>query len=196
MEQKARVVFWPFPSYADETHRLSSDAVQSCATSLAWPFPRLIDPAPSQVPDVQPVSADIVVPVSVSANDVTEVRPTRPRRRKGTGPESKAVAPDHHDSYDFQTRSPAYIRLRMLGYEHFSLGDIVHICSVIERVSHAQGKRLTRRNRAARRRKPNAFHWLDANWDIIAAYAYDPAVIAVLGDPAARKAKHGKVENS
>jgi hypothetical protein len=105
-------------------------------------------------------------------------------KKKGWGPESKARAPDPHDSYDFQRCSPAYARLTALGYKFIRLEEIVHLSSKIEDVLLSQDKAMTERNRAARRRKPNAFHWLDENWSEITPQIYDSVAFAVLGHPA------------
>jgi hypothetical protein len=76
-----------------------------------------------------------------------------------------------------------------------SLADVVHISNLIENLLQVQRAPVTRRNRAARRRKPNAFHWLDENWGEITPAVYDPAVFAVLGTPAPSKAKQQKAQN-
>jgi hypothetical protein len=52
----------------------------------------------------------------------------------------------------------------------------------IERWCTANGIALTVRNRAARRRKRNAFHWIDENWRAIVP-VYDEAVVRTLGPP-------------
>jgi hypothetical protein len=106
-----------------------------------------------------------------------------PRTKKGWGPESRARAPDPYDNYDFQRFSNAYIRLRVMGYEFFTLADVVRIGNIVEDQLLAKEKPITERNRAAHRRKPNAFHWLDENWPNITAEMFNNAVIAVLGDP-------------
>lgn len=105
-------------------------------------------------------------------------------KKKGWGPESKARAPDPHDSYDFETRSPAYARLTFLGYRFIRREEIVRLCGKIEYLLLSQDKAMTERNRAARRRKPNAFHWLDENWSEITPQIYDSVAFAVLGHPA------------
>jgi hypothetical protein len=115
------------------------------------------------------------------------------KTKKGWGPESRAKAPDPHDFYDFQSRSSAYILLRVMGYKFFTLGDVVRIGSHVEDLLLAKDTPMTERNRAARRRKPNAFHWLDENWANITPEMFKTAVVAVLGDPSSLRIRrrHG-----
>jgi hypothetical protein len=104
------------------------------------------------------------------------------RTRKSWKSESKASAPDEHDHCDFEHHSPAYLRLRLLGFSQISLQKILHIGGLIEDLAQTRGVTITQRNRAARRRKPNAFHWLDENFHAIRPSVYDQAVLAVLGN--------------
>jgi hypothetical protein len=161
MDEEESFGFWGSPTYADNHDGLFGESF--------WSFDR------SSNDQSQKQAAVTQFPVSAESPRI------RQRTKKGTGPESKANAPDRHDSYDFQNCSRAYMRLRVLGCELLTLSDIVHLCAMIESLCQARGKRMTQRNRAARRRKPNAFHWLDENWDVIAPYMYDPAVFAILG---------------
>jgi hypothetical protein len=152
------------------------------------------DPSPNPAPEIQAAdspdpSTDSSSPIPVSTESDPEAETPRQRTKKGFGPESKTNAPDQYDSYDFQRRSPAYIRLRLLGHESFTLSDVVHLCSSMENMLLAQGRPITERNRAARRRKPNAFHWLDENWSQITPQMYDPTAFAILGNPACRKTR-------
>jgi hypothetical protein len=107
------------------------------------------------------------------------------RIKKGTGPESKCGSPDKYDRYPFDTCSIAYGRLRLLGFLEISIRDLILVGNIIENYLEDQGVRLSRRNRAAHRRKPNAFHWIDENWTRIPAGLYDNALFTVLsgGNP-------------
>jgi hypothetical protein len=84
--------------------------------------------------------------------------------KKGQGPESKFRHPDPHDDYNFPKLSASYQRMAELGYATVTLTDLVRLCNQIERRLLEQGQQTTIRNRFAKRRKPNAFHWLDENW--------------------------------
>jgi hypothetical protein len=101
--------------------------------------------------------------------------------KKGEGPESRSRHPDPHDSYNFSKLSPSYQRMAELGYVTVTLTAVVKLCDQIERTLVEQGQQLTVRNRFAKRRKPNAFHWLDENWasvcpifDSAVSYAVNP----------------------
>jgi hypothetical protein len=109
----------------------------------------------------------------------------RPRVRKGQGPESKKNAPDLHDLYRFEARSVAYARMVALGHRNVSLVQIVQIGGFIEEQLRAAYAPISQRNRAARRRKPNAFHWLDENWRCMGLIPFDQIVIDILGIPPA-----------
>jgi hypothetical protein len=102
------------------------------------------------------------------------------RIRKGAGPHGKAHAPDKHDGYRFEEQSPAFFTLMQLGYHGISLLDIIRVCAIIETTLLQRNIRLTYRNRAARRRKPCAFHWIDENWPY-ARNIYPVALHMVLG---------------
>jgi hypothetical protein len=86
--------------------------------------------------------------------------------RKGYGRESRSNSPDKWDAYDFEVLSPAYRCLRHIGYEGITTDALWKVLDIVERDAKRCGvtKKITRRNRAAHRRKPCAFHWLDENW--------------------------------
>jgi hypothetical protein len=109
--------------------------------------------------------------------------------KKGHGPESKKNAPDIHDSYDYEARSVAYGRVILFGYPGISLCDLVRIGNMIQNMSIARGLLLTPRNRAAKRRKPNAFHWIDENWKTITPMFYDQVVSLVLKNSSSKPRK-------
>jgi hypothetical protein len=89
------------------------------------------------------------------------------RIRKGDGPESRRNAPDPYDEYPFGTVSIAYAHLVRLGLKNISMVSLVRLSNAIERYLVVFRPLLTRRNRNAKRRKSNAFHWLDENWGLI-----------------------------
>jgi hypothetical protein len=68
-----------------------------------------------------------------------------------------------------------------MGYAGATLVQVVRIGSLIERRMRDVRIRLSRRNRAARRRKANAFHWLDENMPKIGLMLFDGTVFTVLG---------------
>jgi hypothetical protein len=123
---------------------------------------------------------------------------TQPRYnlvKKGMGPESKRKSPDRHDRYKYEKSSLAYGRLRLLGFPRINVPELVHIGNILENFLRRHGIALTPRNRAARRRKPNAFHWIDENWASIPRRLYDHALMAVLCDKPERvKAMNEKTD--
>jgi hypothetical protein len=106
--------------------------------------------------------------------------PSGHRMKSGTGPESKRESPDPFDCYPFQTYSISCARLRMLGFMSISVPDLVRVGNIIENFLEHHAIPLSPRNRAARRRKPNAFHWIDENWTRIPWLLFDRAITAVL----------------
>jgi hypothetical protein len=103
--------------------------------------------------------------------------------KKGDGAESKRNSPDEHDDYDFERESWSYIHMRIMGYDHITLDQVALIGKVIRRSLRQIGIFLTPRNRPARRRKPNAFHWLDSNMATIGMNRFDSILFQVLGFP-------------
>jgi hypothetical protein len=103
--------------------------------------------------------------------------------KKGDGPESKKRMPDKSDGYPIDSRSRAYARLLALGFSRITFRDICRIGNALEEWCAVGQIPLTARNRAARRRKPNAFYWMDENWTRIQGQMYDMAVLSVLGRP-------------
>jgi hypothetical protein len=106
---------------------------------------------------------------------------------KGEGAGSKANSPDQHDDYPFETISFAYANIVAMGYRAISLVQIVRISRLIEEVLRRANVPVSQRNRAARRRKPNAFHWLDENWPFIRLIPFGQIVMSVLGFPSFRR---------
>jgi hypothetical protein len=102
------------------------------------------------------------------APTMASLQPRQNRVRKGEGPESRKRAPDPYDNYPFDTVSFAYARLALHGLHGIRLVSLVKLTNAIEQALIAAGRRLTPRNRKAKRRKSNAFHWLDENWSAIA----------------------------
>jgi hypothetical protein len=90
------------------------------------------------------------------------------RIKKGQGPESRWNAPDLYDYYDYQIESRAYARLSQLGYPNLSMICLIQLSTQIEKILRLRSVPLTLRKRPAKRRKPNAYHWLDENWVNIA----------------------------
>jgi hypothetical protein len=150
-------------------------------------FCPLGSPEASPSPDLNPASSGIPGNAGHWSMGVVhkepEIQTFQTKTKKGRGPESKVHAPDPHDCYDFQNCSPSYARIMFLGYQYCTLDDIVHIGGKVEDLLLSENKPITERNRAARRRKANAFHWIDENWAEIAPEMYDSSVLAVLGDP-------------
>jgi hypothetical protein len=105
----------------------------------------------------------------------------RSRVRKGDGNDSKAKAPDKWDNYDYRLSSPAFARVLCLGYKGIALGALCTVLDRVEDQAREDGISLTPRNRAARRRKPCAFHWFDENWSLVED-TYTIAVREVLGE--------------
>jgi hypothetical protein len=90
--------------------------------------------------------------------------PNHNRIKKGQGPESRRNAPDLYDDYRYQTESHAYARLLELGYPNLSVTRLIQLSNKLEDILLFKNVPLTLRKRAAKRRKPNAYHWLDENW--------------------------------
>jgi hypothetical protein len=103
------------------------------------------------------------------------------RVRKGDGAESKKKSPDQYDQYHYKAKSVAYARITALGYRTISLVQIVRIGGFVENWLQAAHMPMSERNRAARRRKPNAFHWIDENWQWMRLVPFDGIVMTVLG---------------
>jgi hypothetical protein len=59
--------------------------------------------------------------------------------------------------------------------------DLVRVSNIVDNITHKLNIKLSLRNRAADRRKPNAFHWLDENWMQIGTQIFDGAVVTMLG---------------
>jgi hypothetical protein len=112
---------------------------------------------------------------------------------KGCGRDARANTPDKWDFYDYQKVSPGFLCLRELGYQGIVLESL---WKVLEKIEEGVAKRgivqlLTHRNRAAHRRKPCAFHWLDENWCLVEEI-YKAAVREVLGDTSGLKPRGRK----
>jgi hypothetical protein len=107
----------------------------------------------------------------------------RGRLEKGCGPESKRNAPDRHDAYPFETRSPSYFRIMQLGLMKIGLVALIHFSDALELELRARYCKITARNRWAKRRMPNAFHWIDENWKNIAPI-FDLVFCRTFGRPA------------
>jgi hypothetical protein len=135
------------------------------ATSL--PEFQIAEPKPIQIPALHPVKHKTI--------------------RKGYGTESKRFAPDPHDNYSFRTKSLAFARIVHLGFQKVTLTEVVRICNLIENFMRFTNRRMTERNRAARRRTPCAFHWLDANLPLIGMLFFDNTVMSVMGGKAGKK---------
>jgi hypothetical protein len=188
MEDKEGLDSWGSACFAEEEQVGFEDSFGSNELSSTWSLPDMN--APSEIP----VRTDLPgARRLVSVCKYPGLLHSVPRVKKGWGPESRAKAPDPHDFYDFQRSSEAYVRLRVMGYQFFTLADIVHIGSRVEDLLLSMEKPMTERNRAARRRKPNAFHWLDENWPNISPDMFKIAVMAVLGDPSRQRIRrrHG-----
>jgi hypothetical protein len=141
--------------------------------------------------DIFTVPDDIELQTSdVLANDATSRNPSNhissnachgPNRiRKGAGSDGKTYAPDAYDGYRFEQVSPAFHTLRLLGYAGITLMDLDRVSNIVNAEARKLGISLTVRNRAAHRRKPCVFHWLDVNWEHIRGF-YINAVVMVLG---------------
>jgi hypothetical protein len=127
----------------------------------------------SLLDDSIPIAQTDVFSVPMFPFDI-DTKPSRQRLRhpnrvrKGEGSESRRLAPDLDDDYPYESCSKAYIRLSELNLGYFSMVDVVRMSDAIEADLLCKGVRITPRNRMAKRRKPNAFHWLDKNWSAIA----------------------------
>jgi hypothetical protein len=106
--------------------------------------------------------------------------------RKGAGKDSKAKAPDEWDNYDYRICSPAFNRVVRLGYKGIVLEALCEVLDKVEDQAREDGILLTPRNRAARRRKPCAFHWFDENWSLVEKI-YTTTVREVLGETSGLK---------
>jgi hypothetical protein len=104
--------------------------------------------------------------------------------RKGDGPESKRNAPDPFDAYLYQACSPAFARIVRLGLRDISLVALIELSDAIERELCRRKWRFTPRSRIVKRRKPNAFHWLDENWATV-ALIFDFKLLEIIGKRAA-----------
>jgi hypothetical protein len=107
----------------------------------------------------------------------------RRRVRKGEGAESKLNSPDQYDLYQYEMKSIAYARIVMMGYPNASLVQIVRIGELVEEQLRTAQVHTSPRNRAARRRKPNAYHWLDEHWQWMGLIPFDQIITSVLGIP-------------
>jgi hypothetical protein len=110
---------------------------------------------------------------------------------KGFGEQSKDKYPDAFDSYRYDKASIAFHCLRCMGYHGISLHDICRVSGIIELRAAKSEICLTRRNRAAHRRKPCVFHWLDENFPRISAL-YILVVREVLGNTSGVKPRGRK----
>jgi hypothetical protein len=164
--------FWG-SQYVDDECAFSDDWLESLDEPSLWP-----------ISDETPFECGAsVTQTIVPHREHQQLNCSGQRTKKGWGRESKANAPDQHDCYDFEKCSLACIQLRQMGYKSLTLTDIVHIGGKVENLLLAQERPVTERNRAARRRKPNAFHWIDENWPNIDSDMFEKAVLAVLGKP-------------
>jgi hypothetical protein len=157
---------------------------------IMLPFPTVSFAFPSYATPSEPTRAaqslfprDIGSPIEPDEQDSTPSPPPDPtepaaeshhsfrkscRVKKGDGPESRRFAPDAHDGYQFESTSVTYFRIRQLGFQRIHMPTLVRLSNMVESDLVGRGIRPTPRNRNARRRKPNAFHWLDENWQMIA----------------------------
>jgi hypothetical protein len=102
--------------------------------------------------------------------------PQRQRAKKGSGRESKANAPDPYDNYDME-KSPVFFALMLAGHARIHSQALFQFCKAIEEKACLEKIILTTRNRPAHRRKPNIYHWLDENGDMIWRFLSDPDVM-------------------
>jgi hypothetical protein len=170
------------------------DWMNSCSFNLGFPqgsefgIPDsrqvLADPIHSSVvPPPPPPSyppQDIAPPVILPRSTKTTGNGNSNKVRKGDGPESRLNAPDPWDNYRFEDHSPAFKRLRELVNINVKATEIMILSTAIENRLIREDRNLTTRNRAARKRKAPAFHWLDENWAVIGPI-FDQAVQTVLG---------------
>jgi hypothetical protein len=116
----------------------------------------------------------------------------RNRIRKGEGRDSRTRRPDKGDNYRYESESPAFRCIReQLGYEGISLASLARVGDMISSEARTSGIEISYRSRAARRRKPCAFHWVDENWDSVEGI-FRSAIREVLGDTTGVKKKGRK----
>jgi hypothetical protein len=117
----------------------------------------------------------------------------RNRIRKGEGKDSRTRRPSEWDNYQYESsESPAFCCLReQLGYEGISLLNLTRVADMIAFETKSRGIEISYRSRAARRRKPCAFHWLDENWASIEEL-FRLALREVLGDTSGVKPRGRK----
>jgi hypothetical protein len=111
--------------------------------------------------------------------------PTNPRchpnrTKKGEGPESRQRATDRWDNYQ-ANRGVSFSRLGQLGHPGITLAQLQKLCDKIAVFMRTRNIVLTGRNRWAKRRKPNAFHWLDENWGKISSI-FDQIVLYIVSE--------------
>jgi hypothetical protein len=152
--------------------------------SGGYPDPDLFDDC--DFDDCFPVEEedDLVAPPSTAPPGPRAAPRHGPNKiRKGSGRDSKNKSPDKWDEWKYELNSYAFLCLRQMGYEGIILGALYRVLEMVERDAKLAGirGRLTPRNRAAHRRKPCAFHWLDENWFWIGE-SYKAAVRCVLGE--------------
>jgi hypothetical protein len=102
--------------------------------------------------------------------------------------EAKKNASDQHDHHQFETQSVAHARSVTMRHREVSLVQVVRIGRHVEEQLLAQQGRVSERNRAAQRGKPNAFHWLYENWGSMGVVPFDQIVVGILAQSAARAA--------
>jgi hypothetical protein len=122
---------------------------------------------------------ETTLPPEPARDLLLELKPAHKSRSKRPGRDSKKNAPDPYDNYLFELESKAYRRIKELQYDGITCSSLSKVAQVIERQAREKGMMLTYRNRSAQRRKPNAFYWLDSNWDRI-SWCFDQAIREVL----------------
>jgi hypothetical protein len=78
-------------------------------------------------------------------------------RPKGTGPESRTAKPDAHNNYDYENQWPAFARMCELGVRRFTLMQLRGMSAQIQSRCAVQDVKLSKQNRWAKRRMPNAY---------------------------------------
>jgi hypothetical protein len=140
--------------------------------AVGFPSSASTSPPPPSRPSLQFPHIDTtqfpVFPRELLLDDApAEAAPHSCKMRKGDGPESKRNNPDPFDGYLYQARSPAFARIVRLGLREISLVTLIQLSNAIERELSNRKWRFTPRSRVVKRRKPNAFHWLDENWPTV-----------------------------
>jgi hypothetical protein len=122
----------------------------------------MLNPTDEILPDVaSPLPALPIVP---------EIEPPQEKSHrnsipKGQGPEGKALMPGKNDDYAFECgRAYNYLKTRNIKLNLTELGRLVR--DLVKQCQQEQ-RQVLKHERDEPRRRPNAYAWIDHNWQFI-----------------------------